>query len=130
MAETQITKHKAVPDYVIAALILASLYTLGLMIYAWHGGSFNVVKLLGLGAWSISPYLLLIAYILKMRFILKRSAIVMLGSFIVMFFGLAILTDGFFIHQDALSGLLFVFMPPFQSAGVLITLGITHWKED
>lgn len=121
-------KHKAVPNFTITTLILASLYTLGLMIYAWHRG-FGLLILMGLGAWSISPYLFMIAYTLKMRSILKSSIITLIGSLIIMSFGVAILTDGLFIHRDALNGLLFFFMPPFQLAAVLITIGISYWKE-
>jgi biotin transporter BioY len=98
------------------------------MIDAWQRG-FDWIILIVLGVWSISPYLLLIAYTLKMRSVSKSSIITLIGSLIIMLFGVAILADGLFIHRDALNGLLLLFMPPFQLVAVLITVGISYWKE-
>jgi hypothetical protein len=120
-------KQKTIHDYLLWALISACLLTLGMMVYACRG-HFDWF-IIAVAPWSISPYLLLLAYVLKMRSPLRKRSVITIGTFIVIFFGLVVLFDGLFIHLDSLNGLLFLFMPPYQLFGALITIGISYWKE-
>ncbi|MEE9523684.1 MAG: hypothetical protein V3V59_02920 [Thermodesulfovibrionales bacterium] len=113
--------------FLTALSVLASVITLSLMVYAGQGWEQGIVWWLGFlafGIWAISPY----CFMTISHYLLinnnKQSIVFLVSSILIILFGMFIYYDGFFIHIDAQSALLFIFIPLYQWIGCGISLGL------
>jgi hypothetical protein len=111
--------------------IIAAIITLGVMIYQGQEsylGIWRWLLFLFFGAYAVAPYIAIGVITLKIKgtdiqlFITPLLAVIIMTSF-----GLYAYYDGFFVHLDAQSGLLFLFIPAYQWLGILATVGMNNW---
>lgn len=117
---------------IISILLIGSaVYTLGLMIYVGSGWEqitdllFDIV----FGVWAVAPYCYLLVRNRKQSESIRELLILLIGSVLITVLGLFVLYDGFFIHPDAQSGLLFIFIPVYQWIGCGIIAILTWHKQ-
>ena len=100
---------------------LASLATVAIDVYSINKPASEHIKtLIIFGIWAIFPYVILLFLIYKSDKYPKASGVAFAGTLILVLFGVSTLIDGFFIHLDAQSGLLFLFIPFWQLIGSCI----------
>ncbi len=105
----------------------AALFTFVMIIYAGRGWEQNVRWWGGAGllaAWAILPYLGIVGFSRTSNENKKQRRTRLIGFTLIVAFGIFILIDGFFIHSDAQNALLFVFLPIYQWAGIIIVVAI------
>lgn len=101
---------------VIAILVLAILFTLGLSMHA-SGGKAPVDPFT---LWAISPYAAFLVLCLGVRQKRPASGISAVGAVLAAAFGILSFTNGFFIHLSSCSPLLFIWVPLYQWGGWLL----------
>lgn len=81
----------------------------------WKQGlAWWLVKLPLAGTWLIAPYAGLSALIIKKTHNLRQRVVLLFGSLGVTIFGITIFFDGFFVHRDPRSWILYVLVPIYQ----------------
>jgi hypothetical protein len=87
----------------------------------WHVsseplGAFSII----VAIWNALPFSVLLLLVRFMGRSTRQAKAVLGASLVVVGFGVAVLTDGFFIHLDAQNALLFIFLPVYQLLGCLV----------
>ena len=121
-------RTKAAAWISFALALLAALLTLGLLIYLGRG-SRSLARCIGIvmfGAWGIAPYSGIATASLKMRRTSLEACMVLVGGLAIITFAGFVYHNGFFVHPDAQSGILFVFVPVYQWVGVAVALAIAY----
>lgn len=81
----------------------------------WQQGiNWWLLKLPLTGIWLIAPYAALSAIILKRSNSLRQKVVLLFGSLGLTVFGITILFEGFFVHRDPRSWILYVMVPIYQ----------------
>jgi hypothetical protein len=110
--------------------IIAAVITLGVMIYQGQGSYLGIwwwLLFLLFGDYAIAPYIAIGVITLRIKGTNIQFRTPLLAVIIMASFGLYAYYDVFFVHLDAQSGLLFLFIPAFQWFGVLATASINNW---
>jgi hypothetical protein len=108
-----------------ASCIFGTLFTLGMMVYAgsgWRQGAEWWLSFMVFGLWSLVPYAGLVACGLLANRTKGQALTALIGSALVVCLGVLLLVDGFFIHPDAQSALVFIVLPFYQLAGVVVLI--------
>lgn len=100
----------------VAILVLGIAATIGVCVRCgdWNDGQ---VAMALFTLWAISPYGGFMALTLRRRRSQAVSWILAGGALVAVLFGVGALVDGFIVHLDAQSGLLFIFVPLWQWVG-------------
>jgi len=84
--------------------------------------------------WACLPYGILLFFNNIYRGVFKKDLVLLITTIVVTIFAVLILIDSFFIHIDAQSGLVFLFLPVYQAVaaciGGLIGLGLHQRSEN
>lgn len=110
--------------------IFGSLFTLGMMVYAgrgWRQGAEWWMSFIGFGLWSLIPYAGLATCGLLANRTKGQALTAFTGSVLVVFLGVLLLVDGFFVHPDAQNALAFVVLPFYQLVGVAVLI-LLIWR--
>ena len=96
----------------------ATAFSLEVIVYADKGWKEGLIwwctRFLGIGAWLMSPYAGMSALIVKLKHTLRQEIVLLFGSLGIVIFGISILFEGFFIHYDPRSWILYVLIPIYQ----------------
>lgn len=108
--------------FVNIALLTTIIFTFFIMIYAGDSYfSFDWWKdMLAFFALSLLPFSILFFFNLMKEDFYKKDIAIFVSTIIVCGFGIVLLIDAFFIHIDAQSGLIFLFLPIIQSIVAII----------
>lgn len=112
-----------------ALCVFGSLFTLGMMVYAgqgWRQGAGWWMNFIGFGLWNLIPYAGLAVCGLLANRTKRQGLTAFIGSMLVVLLGVLLLVDGFFVHPDAQSGLVFIVLPFCQLAGIAVLILITR----
>ena len=114
-----------------ATLAVGSLATLVTAIHALEPGrdSSAWLFLFGTAFWVLSPYGVFALVVHHFGDTATRSYTLLGLSIVFALFGAGAFIDGFFIEQDAQSGLVFLIIPFYQWVGCAIVAGIFAWKR-
>ncbi len=100
----------------------ATVFSLEVIIYAdkgWQQGfAWWCTKFAGTGIWLMAPYAGLSALVVKMKHTLRQQIVLLFGSLGIVIFGISILFEGFFVHTDPRSWILYVLIPIYQGIAV------------
>lgn len=104
-----------------AILVLSILFTLSLILYAgnpfsseWWNGVFEFFGL------AFLPYVILLFFNNIYQGVFKKDLALLVTTAITSGFAAVMLIDAFFIHIDAQSGLIFLFLPVYQSIAAIL----------
>lgn len=93
-------------------------FSLEVIVYAdkgWKQGlAWWLTSFLGTALWLMAPYAAMSALIVKLKHTLRQQIVLLFGSLGIVFFGITILFEGFFVHQDSRSWILYVLIPIYQ----------------
>lgn len=96
----------------------AAAFSLEVIVYAdkgWKQGlAWWFTRFLGIGLWLMAPYAGMSALIVKLKHTLRQEIVLLFGSLGVAVFGITILFEGFFVHADPRSWILYVLIPFYQ----------------
>jgi hypothetical protein len=96
----------------------ATAFSLEVVVYAdkgWKEGlTWWCTKFLGIGVWLMAPYAGMSALIVKLKHTLRQEIVLLFGSLGIVLFGISILFEGFFVHYDPRSWILYVLIPVYQ----------------
>jgi hypothetical protein len=111
---------------------VGAIATIGLMIWEaqWNTGLIEWLMVAGFAVWAGSPYVTLAVLNALSRSPASRL-ILLAGSLVIVGGGLPAYYDAFFVHLDAQSGLVFVFIPLYQwtATGLLtIVWAVFEWR--
>lgn len=100
----------------------AAAFSLEVIIYAdkgWKQGlPWWFTTFLGIGLWLMAPYAGMSALIVKLKHSLRQEIVLLFGSLGITVFGITILFEGFFVHADPRSWILYVLIPLYQWVAV------------
>ena len=109
-----------------ATLVIAMLAIAGSFALLAKGGSYPSLPVLavalGFGGWASTPYIAIALWARKPRASFAAVLVLFVVLLALAILGFWIYIDGFFFHADAQSGLLFIFVPMWQWAGLLPAL--------
>jgi len=71
-------------------------------------------RFLGIGIWLMAPYVGMSALVVKLKHTLRQEIVLLFGSLGIVIFGISILFEGFFVHYDPRSWILYVLVPIYQ----------------
>ncbi|HEY6872853.1 MAG TPA: hypothetical protein VI298_09035 [Geobacteraceae bacterium] len=96
----------------------AAAFSLEVIVYAdkgWKQGiAWWFTTFLGISLWLIAPYAGMSALIVKLKHTLRQEIVLLFGSLGIVAFGISILFEGFFVHNDPRSWILYVLIPIYQ----------------
>lgn len=96
----------------------AAAFSLEVIVYAdkgWRQGlAWWLTRFLGIGIWLIAPYAGMSALVVKLKHTLRQQVVLLFGSLGIVVFGMSILFEGFFVHADPRSWILYVLIPLYQ----------------
>jgi len=121
--------------YTNIILIFSVLFTALIMLHAGDPSSADWWKgMIRFFGWACLPYGILLFFNNIYRGVFKKDLILLITTIVVTIFAVLILIDSFFIHIDAQSGLVFLFLPVYQAVaaciGGLIGLGLHQRSEN
>lgn len=76
--------------------------------------------------WLMAPYIGLSSILLKMKHTLRQLIVLFFGSAGIAAFGIIMLLDGFFIHEDPRNKVIFWVVPLYQWLAVAGTSALRH----
>jgi hypothetical protein len=119
MAEPeQENASKTVRGLLLYLLSGAAAFSLEVIVYAgkgWEQGpSWWFTSFLGIGLWLMAPYAGMSALVVKLKHTLRQEIVLLFGSLGIVAFGITILFDGFFVHRDPRSWILYLLVPLYQ----------------
>lgn len=119
MAEQEQEKtSKIVRGVSLYLLSGAAAFSLEVIVYAdkgWKQGlAWWFTRFLGIGLWLMAPYAGMSALIVKLKHTLRQEIVLLFGSLGIVAFGITILFEGFFVHADPRSWILYVLIPLYQ----------------
>lgn len=93
-------------------------FSLEVLVYVdkgWTQGlSWWLTYFLGIGLWLIAPYAGMSSLVVKLKHTLRQEIVLLFGSLGMVVFGITILFDGFFVHRDPRSWILYILVPLYQ----------------
>jgi hypothetical protein len=96
----------------------AAAFSLEVIVYAdkgWkQGAAWWFTTFLGIGLWLMAPYAGMSAMVVKLKHSLRQEIVMLFGSLGIVAFGISILFEGFFVHNDPRSWILYVLIPLYQ----------------
>ncbi|HYS43153.1 MAG TPA: hypothetical protein VEM32_04155 [Geobacteraceae bacterium] len=96
----------------------ATVFSLEVIVYAdkgWKEGlAWWGTRFLGIGVWLMAPYAGLSALVVKLKHTLRQEIVLLFGSLGVVIFGISMFFEGFFVHNDPRSWILYVLVPIYQ----------------
>jgi len=96
----------------------ATVFSLEVIVYAdkgWKEGlAWWGTRFLGIGVWLMAPYVGMSALVVKMKHTLRQEIVLLFGSLGVVIFGISMFFEGFFVHNDPRSWILYVLVPIYQ----------------
>jgi len=110
-------------------LVFSVLFTVLIMLHAGDPSSADWWKgIPGFFGWACLPYGILLFFNNIYRGVFKKDLVLLITTAVVTGFAVLILIDSLFIHIDAQSGMIFLFLPVYQVlaafVGGLIGLGL------
>lgn len=96
----------------------ATAFSLEVIVYAdkgWKEGlAWWCTRFLGIGVWLMAPYAGMSALVVKLKHTLRQEIVLLFGSLGIVIFGISMLFEGFFVHYDPRSWILYVLVPIYQ----------------
>lgn len=108
----------------------AAAFSLEVIVYANKGWKQAIAwwftTFLGTTLWLIAPYAGMSAMIAKLKHTLRQEIVLLFGSLGIVVFGITILFEGFFVHNDPRSWILYVLIPLYQWIAVAGTAALRY----
>lgn len=128
--QEQLRIEKIIRGMSVYLLSGAAAFSLEVVVYVGKGWLERpywwLTTFLGVGIWLVAPYAGLSALILKKKHTLRQLVLLLFGSLGIVAFGIFILLDGFFVHNDPRSWIIYVLVPIYQWIAVAATAGIRY----
>ncbi len=116
--DEQIKVEKICKGLAVYLLSGAAAFSLEVIVYidkGWNQGpSWWLTLFLGTSTWLLAPYVGMSWLILQKKHSLRQYILMLFGSLGVTLFGIVMLLDGFFIHHDERSWIIYVLVPIYQ----------------
>lgn len=113
--------QKKMRRYTNLILILAVLFTLIILLYAGDPSSLDgwngMPRFFG---WACLPYGILLFFNNIWSGVFKKDLSLLITTSVVSSFAVLMVVDAFFIHPDAQSGLIFLFLPGYQAIAAIL----------